>query len=369
MAPIRVGFIGLSKSGWAPLAHFPYLNASEDYQIVAICNSTIESSKEAVKLYNLPAETRTYGDPEDLAKDKEVDLVVCCVRADRHFPTIAPSLKAGKDVYVEWPLAKSLPEAKEFLRLKNEGGVKKAMVGLQARKAPVIATLKKVIESGKIGDVLSSNWTGYGPNGGPTVTKAFEYMGSRAIGGNLVTIHLGHVVDYVQRVLGYGFQTPPKSLLANRRKTVQLVTADGNVLEENHPKDSDDTIFLNGTLSTGIPLSLTFRGGDPFPGTPGLDWRIYGTKGEIRVTATGTLLSLGYPDVLVEVIENDKTGKEVIEVETDEFDEGEEFGIWARNVARVYKGFSKGEVVCSFEDAVERHALLDGLYRENGYHG
>lgn len=170
-------------------------------------------------------------------------------------------------------------------------------------------------------------------------------------------------------VLGYGFQTPPKSLLANRRKTVQLVTPDGKVLEENHPKDSDDTIFLNGTLSTGIPISLTFRGGDPFPGTPGLDWRIYGSKGEIRVTATGTLLSIGYPDVLVELIENDKTEKEVIEVETDEFDEGEEFGIWARNVARVYKGFSKGEVVCSFEDAVERHAFLDGLYKENGYYG
>lgn len=73
------------------------------------------------------------------------------------------------------------------------------MVGLQARKAPVIATLKKVIESGMIGDVLSSNWTGYGPNGGPTATEVFEYMGSRAIGGNLVTIHLGHVVDYIQR--------------------------------------------------------------------------------------------------------------------------------------------------------------------------
>ncbi|KAI6760422.1 hypothetical protein HG530_009282 [Fusarium avenaceum] len=170
----------------------------------------------------------------DLAKDNEVDLVVCCVRADRHFPTVAPSLKAGKNVYVEWPLAKSLPEAREFLRLKNEGGVKKAMVGLQARKAPVIAALNKVIESGKIGDVLSSNWTGYSPDGGPTVTEAFEYMGSRAIGGNLVTIHLGHVVDYIQRVLGYGFRTPPKSLLANRRKTVQLVTPEGKVLEENH---------------------------------------------------------------------------------------------------------------------------------------
>lgn len=191
---------------------------------------------------------------------------------------------------------------------------------------------------------------------------------SRGVSFHLQSNRRTNITDDVT-VLGYGFQTPPKSLLANRRKTVQLVTADGKVLEENHTKDSNDTIFLNGTLSTGIPISLTCRGGDPFPGTPGLDWRIYGAKGEIRVTATSTLLSIGYLDVLVELIENDKTEKEVIEVEIDEFDEGDEFGIWARNVAMVYKGFSKGEVVCSFEDAVERHAFLDGLCRENGYHG
>jgi predicted dehydrogenase len=64
MAPIRVGFIGLSKSGWASRAHFPFLNNSEKYQIVAICNSSIESARAAIKLYELPAETKAYGDPE-----------------------------------------------------------------------------------------------------------------------------------------------------------------------------------------------------------------------------------------------------------------------------------------------------------------
>jgi predicted dehydrogenase len=64
MAPIRVGFLGLSKSGWAPGAHLPYLQESLDYEIVAICNSSVESSKEAIKLYSLPATTKAYGDPE-----------------------------------------------------------------------------------------------------------------------------------------------------------------------------------------------------------------------------------------------------------------------------------------------------------------
>lgn len=66
MTPIRLAFIGLSKRGWAPNAHLPYIQSSPDYEIVAICNSSIESSKEAIELYKLPANTKAYGDPEGL---------------------------------------------------------------------------------------------------------------------------------------------------------------------------------------------------------------------------------------------------------------------------------------------------------------
>lgn len=67
MAPINVGFIGLSaKAGWAPGAHLPYLQKSDQYQIVAVQNSTVESAKEAIKMYNLPEGTKAYGDSQGL---------------------------------------------------------------------------------------------------------------------------------------------------------------------------------------------------------------------------------------------------------------------------------------------------------------
>jgi predicted dehydrogenase len=216
MAPIRVGFLGLSKTGWAPGAHLPYLKASPDYEIVAICNSSVASSEEAIKLYSLPATTKAYGNPQgfwtttevfeehvtdteaELANDPDIDLVVCSVRVDRHFSTISPSLKAGKDVYVEWPLGKSLAEAKELLRLKNEGKVKKAVVGLQARQAPLIKKLKELIAEGRIGEVYSSTWVGQGSVGGEVTSQAYEYLTRREVGGNMVTIHFGHAIDFVQ---------------------------------------------------------------------------------------------------------------------------------------------------------------------------
>jgi hypothetical protein len=51
-----------------------------------------------------------------------------------------------------------------------------------------------------------------------------------------------------------------------------------------------------------------------------------------------------------------------VEVNGDEFDG---YKHPARNVARVYKAFKAGAINCSFEDAVERHALIEGMYREN----
>ena len=116
---------------------------------------------------------------------------------------------------------------------------------------------------------------------------------------------------------------------------------------------------------------MTLRGGDAFPGTAGLDWRVYGSRGELRLTAPGPFLQMGYADTVLEVRDYLAGGSaQTVELEKDEFDREEGgkgmFGLADRNVARVYKGLAKGEVNASFEDAVELHRLLDGMYVENG---
>jgi len=370
MAPIRVGFLGLSKSGWAPNAHLPFLKISPDYEIVALCNSTVQSAKEAITLYNLPDTVKAYGDPQDLANDKDVDLVVCSVRVDRHLETISPALKAGKDVFVEWPLGASASQARELLKLKKEGGVKKAVVGLQARRAPIVHKVKELIDAGKIGKVLSSTWSGTAGALGLDATQAYEYIGRREVGGNLVTIHSGHSWDYIQYVLGYGFKSA-HSILSNRRPTIKLLDSTGKVVEEKHAKTSDDTIFLQGLISSssspgdGIPFSYTLRGGKPFPSTNGLTWSIYGQTGEILVTASSPFLQIGYEDMKIQL--HDFASDKVEEVDFAELEKLGDLPMPGRNVARVYRALAQGKESCTFEDAVERHEFIEGLYRDNGY--
>ena len=155
-------------------------------------------------------------------------------------------------------------------------------------------------------------------------------------------------------VLGYGFEGKPKTLLANRRKFQKLFDGNGKVVEEKHAKTADDTIFLHGTLSTGIPLSFSLRGGKPFPGEPGMNWTIYGEKGTIRITSPSPFLQIGYDGMKIQVQDGEGDKAEDIEIPGDEFDG---YKHPARNVGRVYKHFAEGTINCSIEDAVERHEV------------
>jgi predicted dehydrogenase len=65
--PTRVGFIGISPNAWwAAAAHLPYLKENPDYEIVALCNSSVANAKAAIEHFGLGEKCRAYGDVEGL---------------------------------------------------------------------------------------------------------------------------------------------------------------------------------------------------------------------------------------------------------------------------------------------------------------
>lgn len=198
MAIIRVGIIGLSSSAatsWASGAHLPYLlspGGRSKYQIVALCNSSVDAAKKAIAQYKLPTETRAFGNPADIAADPDVQLVVCVTRVDKHYETIKPSIIAGKDVFVEWPLAHNIESIRELTALAKEKNVR-TMVGLQGRVAPPYLKIQEILESGKLGKVLSSELKAYGGTiSRDTIPAGLTYFTERKVGGNPYTIGFAH---------------------------------------------------------------------------------------------------------------------------------------------------------------------------------
>lgn len=199
MAPIRLGIIGLSSSAvtsWASSAHLPYLLSARGrskYSIVALCNSSVESAKNAIESYGLDAEnTRAYGDPEALAADPDVDLIVCCTRVDTHYSLVKPGIEAGKAAFVEWPLTHDVQLTRELTGLAAEKGVR-TVVGLQGHVTPVVLRIKALLEGGSLGKVLSSEVRAYGGTiDREAIASGLSYFADRKFGGNVFMIGFAH---------------------------------------------------------------------------------------------------------------------------------------------------------------------------------
>ena len=195
---IRVALIGLSstaQTAWASSAHLPYLlspSGKSKYEIVALLNSSLAAAQAAIASYKLPATTRAYGDADALAADADVDLVVCTTRVDKHYETVLASVEKGRDVFVEWPLAQDAAHARLLADGVRKAG-SRAVVGLQGLKAPLVGALKRVLEEGRIGKVVSSELRVFG--GLKTrglVPEGLGYFTERKVGGNIFTIGFAH---------------------------------------------------------------------------------------------------------------------------------------------------------------------------------
>ncbi|PCG91585.1 Hypothetical protein PENO1_093020 [Penicillium occitanis (nom. inval.)] len=297
----------------------------------------------------------------DIADDKGIDLVVCATRVDRHYDSILPSLHAGKNVFVEWPLARSLEEARNLLNVAKENNVELAIVGLQGRFDAVVETLKDELKDGRIGKVLSTTIISQGLIAGQTEFHSQSYLLDRESGGSLLSIPALHLLDTVQQVLGEfsSFQ----SLLSNQRSVVKIVEADGSVVKENAVKTTPDHVMIQGMLNSGAVLSATIRGGAPFKGSPGLEWSIYGEKGEIRITGPSAFIEIvGTTSIQL----HDFTTDEVVELQLKNRTSAP-MDSKTRNVARIYEAIAVGanRLLCDFEGAVKRHQFIEEVYNQN----
>ncbi|KAL5095455.1 hypothetical protein Trisim1_000230 [Trichoderma cf. simile WF8] len=371
MAPIRTAIIGLSSTAttsWASAAHLPYLLSARGrakYQIVALCNSSVDSAKRAIEVFKLPPETKAYGNPQDVADDKDIDLVVVSTRVDVHYETALPSVKAGKQVYVEWPLSHDVAHAKELVDAARVAGGR-TLVGNQGREAPPIVKVKQLLEQGSIGKVLSSEVRAFGGTvDREALSPGLKYFTDRAVGGNVVTIGVGHLFDQVQYVIG-DFQNI-QSHLQLQRPNVLLRDPSTKKVVETVKSNVPDLVIINGTLAAsqiateGANVLFRFRRGQQFLGDPALSWTINGEKGEIRLQAFGgSSLHAGSYGAPVTIEVHDFASDQVQKSEWSWQSWQEELAIVGRSVGVLYDKFADGEFegAPSFETALVRHEQL-----------
>lgn len=382
MPQIRVAIIGLSASAitsWAASAHLPYLlspRGRTHYEIVALLNSSVSAAEAARATFNLPSSVKAYGSPTDLAKDRDIDMVICCTRVDVHFGTIEPSIRAGKAVFVEWPLAENLARA---IELTGDEPFPNSIIGLQGRVSPVTLRLKELLASGAIGKVLSSHVLSFGallPR--DALPVGMEYFAERKYGGNPIVIENGHTLDWVHEVLGEFAEF--ESRMQIQRPEVNILGAD-EAIQKKIGTDVPDLLTIQGNLKSrdgvggtveGALLTHVFRHGTPFKGKPGLILTINGEKGELLVTIGERFLFLEDP---ASILLHDHVTDEVKEIKWDWNDWQKELPIKARGVAELYERYGEwvesgksqvnsGREWPTLEDAVTRTKQFETIFAQ-----
>ena len=88
-----------------------------------------------------------------LEKLDEVDAVAICTQTEYSFQIAMDAMTAGKDVFIEKPLAKNVALAEQLVKLAKEKNVILHCDHLMIYN-PVVRYIKKMIDNGELGDVI-----------------------------------------------------------------------------------------------------------------------------------------------------------------------------------------------------------------------
>ncbi|KAL0942784.1 oxidoreductase family protein [Colletotrichum truncatum] len=375
MAPIRVGIIGLSAKpaalspgAWASTAFLPTFQNSPEYEIVALCNSSIEAACRSIEFHQLPESTRAYGNPDELADDPEVDLIVISVVVTKHLDLALPALQKRKQVFVEWPLGKTTQEAQQMTELAKNYGLQ-TLVGLQARGDPAVVHLKAIIESGEIGEIKSTSVLGTLFHIPPQfwVQGMEQYLDLKS-GANSFHVVFGHFLDSFTYIIGDFDTNSISSILKTDTTEMAIYTPDrSKVAIPACPKTAPDHILVQGKLKSGATASINFRTTQATLDGVGIRWIITGSKGEIEVTTAESNWQAYSPSRTLKV---KVFGSETRNVDLQSVDLGVAANVGRRgvNTALLLDAFAKGkqDQLAGFEAALKNHQLLDEILKKSG---
>ncbi len=142
-APVRVGVVGIGQWGSNLVRAF---STTPSARLVAACDI------DDARLTTLPPWVRRSVSISAMLADGDLDAVAIATPPRTHARIAVAALEAGKDVFVEKPMALSVDEAIRIAHAVRETG-RRLMVGLILQFHPAVTTLLEWARSGVLGDI------------------------------------------------------------------------------------------------------------------------------------------------------------------------------------------------------------------------
>jgi predicted dehydrogenase len=154
---VRVGIVGFSdrfRSSLLPA--FLEHSKARNFEIVAL--SDIWTMRRETGKAHLEKLTRdpvqTVRNNDELYARKDVDAVIISTADFQHAQHGAEAVRAGRDAYVEKPMAHTMEDARAIRQAVRDTG-RIVQIGTQRRSSPLYQAAYDYIHSGKFGDIVS----------------------------------------------------------------------------------------------------------------------------------------------------------------------------------------------------------------------
>ena len=152
---IRLGSISCGGRARELLAEF---TKNSEIDVVALCDPDAKRRGAVAEKYGV---SKTFADPRALLEEKEIDAVIVATCNHWHCLAAVWAMEAGKDVYVEKPLAHNQFEGAQTVKAARKFG-RVCQVGMQQRSDPMQAEIKKFLHEEKaIGKILKARVNHY----------------------------------------------------------------------------------------------------------------------------------------------------------------------------------------------------------------
>lgn len=145
---LKIGVIGTGKI--SQYRHLPEIKSNINAEVHAVCDVVSDRADEMAQIFNCKA----YNDFEELLQDPALDAVVVAATNVTHAEMSIAALTLGKHVLCEKPMATNLSDAQKMLNAAKASG-KQLMIAHNQRLEPAHIKAKQIIQSGKLGRVLS----------------------------------------------------------------------------------------------------------------------------------------------------------------------------------------------------------------------
>lgn len=277
---LKVGIIG---TGWIAEAHIREYKKMPDVEVVAGADLIPGKAEAFFKQFEVEG-VRCYNSHTELLENEELDAVSICTYNATHAECAIAALNKGVNVLLEKPMTVTLEEALEIRKAEKASG-KVLSIGFQPRLDPNMQMIKKIVESGELGQIYYIQTGGGRRRGIPTPfgTTFIE----KETGGIGALGDIGcYSLDMVLNAIGY-----PKPLTVTGYKSDFFGTDPNytNYKRLNHPEYAekfgvDDFAAAFIRLEGGIILDFRISWAMNMD-TAG-DTLILGTKGGLRIPST-----------------------------------------------------------------------------------